>query len=101
LPDPDIDGGDGCEFLAPIALSIFSHQCPLLWFLTVLFVQNQAVCLNKVMLARGKDIDIPEQWGFLHNNSIAFPAISRRLTGTHSRPGISSRQHFISNMDNT
>lgn len=40
--------------------------------LTVPFVQNQVIYLNKVTLTWFMDVNFPEQWGFLHNQVTPF-----------------------------
>lgn len=40
--------------------------------LTIPFIQNQVIYLNKVTLTWGQDVNIPEQWGFLHNQVTPF-----------------------------
>jgi len=40
--------------------------------LTIPFVQNQVIYLNKVTLTWGMDVNYPEQWGFLHNQVTPF-----------------------------
>ncbi|KFH48004.1 Monoacylglycerol lipase ABHD12-like protein [Hapsidospora chrysogenum ATCC 11550] len=40
--------------------------------LTVPFVQNQVIYLNNVTLTWFKDVNYPEQWGFLHNQVTPF-----------------------------
>ncbi|TKX25338.1 bem46-like protein 2 [Elsinoe australis] len=43
-----------------------------LGLLTIPFCQNQAIYLHRVTLTWGKDINVPEQWGFLHNQISPF-----------------------------
>lgn len=43
-----------------------------LGLLTVPLIQNQVIYLNKVKLTWGQDVNIPEQWGFLHNQVTPF-----------------------------
>lgn len=43
-----------------------------LGLLTIPFVQNQVIYLNKFTLTKGQDLNIPEQWGFLHNQVTPF-----------------------------
>lgn len=60
-------GAIACAVLAPIGLyAVF------LGLLTLPFIQNQVIYLNKVTLTWGKDVNFPEQWGFLHNQVSPF-----------------------------
>ncbi|KAF2222048.1 Alpha/Beta hydrolase protein [Elsinoe ampelina] len=43
-----------------------------LGLLTVPWFQNQAIYLHNVKLTWGKDVNLPEQWGFLHNQITPF-----------------------------
>lgn len=43
-----------------------------LGLLTIPFLQKQVIYLNKVTLTWGQDVNIPEQWGFLHNQVTPF-----------------------------
>lgn len=43
-----------------------------LGLLTIPLIQNQVIYLNKVKLTWGQDVNIPEQWGFLHNQVTPF-----------------------------
>lgn len=43
-----------------------------LGLLTFPLIQNQVIYLNKVKLTWGQDVNIPEQWGFLHNQVTPF-----------------------------
>ncbi|PTB64493.1 alpha/beta-hydrolase [Trichoderma citrinoviride] len=40
--------------------------------LTIPACQNQAIYLNKITLTWGQDVNVPEQWGFLHNQVTPF-----------------------------
>lgn len=60
-------GAIACAALAPIGL-----YAAFLGLLTIPFIQNQVIYLNKVTLTWGKDVNIPEQWGFLHNQVSPF-----------------------------
>lgn len=53
--------------LAPIGL-----YAAFVGLLTIPSIQNQVIYLNRVTRTWGKDLNIPEQWGFLHNQVSPF-----------------------------
>lgn len=84
-------GAIACAVVAPIGLyAVF------LGLLTIPLIQNQVIYLNKVTLTWGKDINIPEQWGFLNNQVSPFyieTPDGERLHAWHILPPGLYRQH--------
>lgn len=84
-------GAIACAVLAPIGLyAVF------LGLLTIPFIQNEVIYLNRVTLTWGKDLNIPEQWGFLHNQVSPFyikTPDGERLHAWHILPPGLYRQH--------
>ncbi|KAL1881269.1 hypothetical protein Daus18300_001121 [Diaporthe australafricana] len=84
-------GAIACAIFAPIGL-----YAAFLGLLTIPFIQNQVIYLNKVTLTWGKDINIPEQWGFLHNQVSPFhikTSDGETLHAWHILPPGLYRQH--------
>lgn len=71
---------DGVPYPAAVALQSVLYAilgslglyAAFLGLLTIPFIQNQVIYLNKVTLTWGQDVNIPEQWGFLHNQVTPF-----------------------------
>lgn len=63
--------------------------------LTIPFLQNQVIYLNKIKLTWNQDVDFPEQWGFLHNQVTPFTLASgsEALHAWHILPLGLYRQH--------
>lgn len=84
-------GAISCAILAPIGLyAVF------LGLLTIPLIQNQVIYLNKVTLTWGKDVNIPEQWGFLNNQVSPFyikTPDGERLHAWHILPPGLYRRH--------
>ncbi|PSK55359.1 hypothetical protein B9Z65_2748 [Elsinoe australis] len=67
-----------------------------LGLLTLPWLQNHAIYLHKVTLTWGKDVNIPEQWGFLHNQVTPFHINSKDgeiLHAWHILPLETYRRH--------
>lgn len=71
---------DGLPYLAAAALQSVSYAVliPLglyvffIGLLTITCIQNQVIYLYKIKLTWGQDVNVPEQWGFLHNQVTPF-----------------------------
>ncbi|EFX03779.1 abhydrolase domain containing protein 12 [Grosmannia clavigera kw1407] len=61
-----------------------SLYCIFLCALTMPVVQDQVVYLNKVRMTWFQDVNIPEQWGFLHNQVTPFHISSSDGESLHS-----------------
>lgn len=67
-----------------------------LGLLTIPCIQNQVIYLNKVKLTWGQDVNVPEQWGFLHNQVTPFHLQTpdgERLHAWHILPPSLYRRH--------
>lgn len=77
--------------IAPIGL-----YAAFVGLLTIPSVQNQVIYLNKVTRTWGQDLNIPEQWGFLHNQVSPFyikTSDGEKLHAWHILPTGLYRQH--------
>lgn len=78
------------------ALAPLDLYAVFLGLLTIPSIQNQAIYLNKIKLICGQDLNIPEQWGFLHNQVTPFRLRTpdgERLHAWHILPPELYRRH--------
>lgn len=77
-------------------LTPLSFYTAFLGLLTIPFIQNQVIYLNKVKLTWGQDVNVPEQWGFLHNQVTPFhvkTSDGEKLHARHILPPELYRRH--------
>lgn len=77
--------------LAPLAL-----YTAFIGLLAIPFIQNQVIYLNRVKLTWGQDVNVPEHWGFLHNQVTPFhlkASDGEKLHAWHILPPELYRRH--------
>lgn len=96
LPKPN--GLSSMALLQPsvlVLLATTGFYVAFVALLTIPFFQNQVIYLNRIKLTWGQDVNVPELWGFLHNQVTPFTLASENgsVHAWHILPLGVYRQH--------
>ena len=72
------------QFALRAATILISIYLLFLAILAIPFFQNQAIYLHSIVLTWFQDLNVPEQWGFLHNQVTPFKLTTRDGESLHA-----------------